>query len=91
MTIFTPKGAYDEFREKGIPTDHPFAIRPDDLDMEDWKLTFGLKKGTEEEVLVESVITDLKNTKKSLRQPTTLHHGTILTSRQPSRKTPIMQ
>ncbi|MBN2367652.1 hypothetical protein JXC34_01440, partial [Candidatus Woesearchaeota archaeon] len=60
VTIFTPKGYFDSFKEKGIPTDFPFSIRPDELDIEDWVLTLGLDRHSEEGVLVEKTITRLK-------------------------------
>jgi len=59
--IFTPKGYYKEFKDKGIPTDYAFSIRPDELDIDDWVLTLGLKKNSEEGVLVEKVINQLKS------------------------------
>ncbi|NTV23153.1 MAG: ATP-binding protein [Nanoarchaeota archaeon] len=60
ITIFVPKGHFKSFREKGIPADYPFSIRPDELDIEDWCLTLGLDRNTEEGILTERVITDLK-------------------------------
>ena len=60
VTIFTPKGSYEEFKEKGIPTDFPFSIRPNELDIEDWVLSLGIDRNSEEGVLFERVITDLK-------------------------------
>ena len=60
IKIFTPKGHFKEFKEKGIPTDKAFSIRPDELDIEDWVLTLGLERNSEEGVLVERIITELK-------------------------------
>jgi hypothetical protein len=59
VTIFTPKGFFLPFKEKGIPTDFPFAIRPDELDIEDWGITLGLDRNSEEGILVERIITKL--------------------------------
>jgi len=64
-TIFTPKGHFKEFKDKGIPTDRAFSIRPDELDIEDWVLTLGLERNSEEGVLVERIITELKERCKS--------------------------
>ena len=60
VTIFTPKGYFASFKEKGIPTDFPFSIRPDELDIEDWGITLALDRNSEEGILVERVITKLK-------------------------------
>lgn len=65
VTIFTPKGYFAAFKEKGIPTDYPFSIRPNELDIEDWGLTLGLDRNSEEGILVERIITKLKETGKS--------------------------
>ncbi len=65
INIFTPKGHFKEFKEKGIPTDKSFSIRPDELDIEDWILTLGLQRNSEESVLVERIITELKERSKS--------------------------
>jgi hypothetical protein len=65
VTIFTPTGHFQDFKDQGIPTDYPFAIRPEDLDIEDWVLTLGLDKSSEEAVLIEKIITQLKDSGKS--------------------------
>ncbi|MFH2019792.1 MAG: DUF87 domain-containing protein [archaeon] len=59
VTIFTPKGHFKEFKEKGIPTDYPFSIKPSELDIEDWEMTLGLDMNSEEGILVERIITGL--------------------------------
>ena len=60
VTIFTPKGHFANFKKKGIPTDFPFSIRPDELDIDDWALALEIKRRSEEGVLVEKIITNLK-------------------------------
>lgn len=60
VTIFTPKGFFKEFKEKGIPTDFPFSIKPNELDIEDWQMTLGLDKNSEEGILVERIINNYK-------------------------------
>lgn len=42
VSIYTPKGYYDGYKESGIPTDHPFSIRPSELDSQDWAGAFGV-------------------------------------------------
>lgn len=60
VKIFTPVGYFKEFKEKGIPTDAPFSIRPSDLDADDWLMTFGMVRNSEEGVLLERIIYKLK-------------------------------
>jgi hypothetical protein len=33
VQIYTPEGYFKEFKEKGIPTDFPFSIKPSELDL----------------------------------------------------------
>jgi len=60
VTIFTPKGYFQSFKEKGIPADYPFSVKPDELDIEDWSTTFGIDRNSEESVLLERTIATLK-------------------------------
>ncbi len=36
INIYTPAGKFEEYKEKGIPTDYPFTIDPSELGAEDW-------------------------------------------------------
>ncbi len=58
--IFVPFGHYDQFVEKGIPVDQPFALDVRELNSEDWILTFGLNMINPVAVLIERTITKLK-------------------------------
>jgi len=60
VRIFTPHGFFQEFKEKGIPTDVPFAIKPSELDSQDWLMTFELESSDPVAVLIETVIFELK-------------------------------
>jgi uncharacterized protein len=60
VKIFTPAGFYDKYKEKGIPTDAPFALKPSDLEPEDWCLTFGLDQNSPAGVLIARVVQSLK-------------------------------
>jgi len=60
VTIFIPKGHFKDFREKGIPADYPFSIRPDELDIDDWVLTLGIARHSEEGILMEKIVTAMK-------------------------------
>ncbi|MCF7871846.1 hypothetical protein K9L97_02320 [Candidatus Woesearchaeota archaeon] len=64
VKIFTPSGYHDEFKEKGIPTDYPFSIKPSELSGHDWVVTFGLSEDDPVGVLIEKVIYDLKESGK---------------------------
>ena len=60
VTIFTPVGYFKEYKDKGIPTDFPFSIKPNELDPDDWLSSFGISKNDEVGVLIERVVTKLK-------------------------------
>jgi hypothetical protein len=60
VVIYTPIGYYDKWKKEGIPTDHPFAIKPSELSPDDWNLTFDLKSTEQLAVFIESVIHDLR-------------------------------
>ncbi len=58
--IFVPFGYYDQFVERGIPVDQPFALDVGELNSEDWILTFGLNMINPVAVLIERTLTKLK-------------------------------
>lgn len=60
VKIYTPKGYYDDYKKKGIPTDAPFSIKPSELDADDWNLTFGISSRDAIGVLIEKVVYGLK-------------------------------
>jgi hypothetical protein len=60
VVIFTPVGYYKSYKEKGIPTDHPFSVKPSELDASDWSLTFELEPSSPVTILIESIINELK-------------------------------
>lgn len=60
VKIYTPVGYYKEYKEKGVPTDAPFSIKPSELDASDWCMTFGLNINSPEGVLIERTIDTLK-------------------------------
>ena len=60
VIIFTPVGYYKDYKDKGIPTDYPFSIRPAELDSDDWLNTFGISRNDEVGVLIERTIFELK-------------------------------
>jgi uncharacterized protein len=56
IKIYTPTGYYDEYKEKGIPTDYPFSIKPSELAASEWLMTFGIEESEPVGVLIERVI-----------------------------------
>jgi len=65
VKIYTPTGWFKEYKEKGIPTDYPFSIRPNELDSIDWCLTFEVDQFSEMGVLIQKIITSLKESEKN--------------------------
>ena len=65
VKIYTPTGYFKEHKEKGIPSDFPFSIRPNELDSIDWCLTFEVDQYSEMGVLIQKAINNLKETGKN--------------------------
>ncbi len=65
VKIYTPTGYYKEYKEKGIPTDYPFSIRPNELDSVDWCLTFEVDPYSEMGVLIQKAVNNLKELEKN--------------------------
>lgn len=64
VQIYTPSTFHEEYKEKGIPTDFPFALQPNELTAEDWCMTFETNINDALGVVIERIITDLAETKK---------------------------
>lgn len=60
LKIYTPVGFYKRYKEIGIPTDVPFAIKPSELSPEDWWLTFDLESNDPLAVFIERIVLELK-------------------------------
>lgn len=63
VRIFVPYGYYEEFEKRGLPVENKFSINPSELEAEDWILTFNLNIIEPTAVLIERVITKLKEEK----------------------------
>lgn len=59
VKIFTPIGYYKKYKEQGIPTDFPFAIKPAELAPSDWCSTFGISPTEPVGVIIERVVSQL--------------------------------
>lgn len=66
VRIFTPSGFYSSYKERGIPTDVPFAIRPADLTTEDWCVTFSIDQNSPAGVLIARVVNILSSSEKDV-------------------------
>lgn len=64
VRVFAPIGKVEEYREKNIPIDESFAIKPSELEIEDWILTFNLEMTSQSAVLISNAISRLKKTNK---------------------------
>lgn len=64
IIIFTPKGYFKAYKDKGIPTDYPFSIKTSELDVSDWCITFEVGRNDPIGVLIERTIETLKEKKK---------------------------
>jgi len=60
IQIFTPIGYFKEYKEKGIPTDYAYSIRPADLSSSDWSASFKLPNMDPISILIDSTINNLK-------------------------------
>ncbi len=60
VKIFVPFGHYDKYLEKGIPADDVFALDVNEMNPEDWILTFGLDLINPISVLIQRTMERLK-------------------------------
>jgi len=60
VQIFTPVGFYDQYKEKGIPTDFPFSIKTSEINAEEWCMIFNVLVTDSIGILIERIINNLK-------------------------------
>ena len=65
VKIYTPAGKFEEYKEKGIPTDYPFTIQPAELTAEDWVGLFGVSLLDPLGVLIERSVEKIKGEKEN--------------------------
>ena len=63
VQIFTPIGFYDEYKERGIPTDFPFSIKTSEINAEEWCMIFNVLVTEPIGILIERVVNNLKEEK----------------------------
>ncbi|MBI1935040.1 ATP-binding protein [Candidatus Woesearchaeota archaeon] len=60
VNIFTPIGFFNEYKEKGIPTDFPFSIKTSEINAEEWCMIFNISITDSVGILVERIINALQ-------------------------------
>ena len=63
VRIFVPAGKYEDYEKKQIPVDLGFALKASELEIEDWLLTFNLGIIDPISILIEKIISHLKEKK----------------------------
>ncbi len=61
--IWIPEGYFKEYQERNIPVDKKFALDPTEMEIEDWLSIFNLKITEQPAVLIQKIISELKNKK----------------------------
>jgi uncharacterized protein len=74
VKIFTPVGFHAKFKDKGIPSDVPFAIRPSELSGSDWNTTFSINDTDAVGVLIDRTIYEMKEQKASFSIKDIIRH-----------------
>jgi DNA helicase HerA-like ATPase len=59
VKVFVPFGKAEEYKDKGIPFDYTFALKPSELQAEDWITLFNLELVSPVGVLIERTLSDL--------------------------------
>lgn len=65
VKVFAPFGYYQEYKNKGVDVDAEFAIKISELEPSDWVTLFELKFTDSIAVIIESVISELKESRDS--------------------------
>ena len=60
IKVFTPKGVFESSKEKGIPVDKPFSLKPSELDGDDWCMAFNIDVNSPLGVFIDRVVLQLK-------------------------------
>lgn len=60
VKIYTPVGYYHQYKEKGLPTDYPFAVAPSELTAVDWCMAFEITEHDDKGVLLSRIVYNLK-------------------------------
>jgi len=60
VEVYVPFGFKEEYKKRKIPVDNIFSLNPAELEAGDWILTFGLEITDPEAVIIQRIITQLK-------------------------------
>ncbi len=60
VKIYTPTGYFNEYKDKGIPTDKPFAINTSEIEAAEWCMTLGFDQYSVQGISIERIIKSLK-------------------------------
>ena len=59
VKVYVPKGKYEEYKEKNLPVDYSFSIKPSELNAEDWCNVFNIELTENIGILIEQVLSKL--------------------------------
>jgi hypothetical protein len=65
IIIYTPVGYFKEYREKGIPTDNPFSLRPAQIAPSQWCMAFDIDINSPAGILIERRVLRLMKEKEN--------------------------
>jgi uncharacterized protein len=60
--IWAPAGYFKEYEKRGVPVENKFALAASELDIEDWLSIFELKMINPVSVVIQKVVSELKET-----------------------------
>ncbi len=60
VRVFVPFAHFEEYQNNNIPVDEKFALKPDELEIEDWLITFNLSITNPVSVLIQKTLSQLK-------------------------------
>ena len=58
--VFVPFGLFEDYQNKGLPVDFPFAVEPSQLSGEDWAEIFGIDQMSDAGILLARVVAKAK-------------------------------
>ena len=65
VKVFAPFGYFEDYQNRGIPVDEPFALKVSEMNAEDWILMFGLEMINPVSVLIQRVLFKLKQEREN--------------------------
>lgn len=76
LTVLVPFGKAEEYREKNLPFDATFALKPSELKAEDWCTVFNLTFTSPQGVLIQNICADLPADYSLHEVRTAIEHST---------------